>query len=615
MTRDRSTKLVMGAYEVTCRLSDQSRGYLVRKAEGPELVQYALHLIDPPADSAGLARREIERFSRLSHPALAALVEVFDHEDSLALVFERAEGLRLDRLKGYLDRDRERLPDAAVWQMGWQTMGALALAHLARDERGALAPFVHGMLSPRDILVTWDGEIRVEGLCPHLVSQGRPDEEVDRAPASVWLAPEVRRGDQPSAKSDAYSVAMILRALLTGRPPEAMGASFRPLASARPDLPGDVAHALDRALDAAPRLRPSCAELSQRLAGLANITASQAVLRESMELYQALWGLWSVAAPEVWSQEEPVLPGHEPETTDDHGDRETSADDSVPARDSTVELDWDDIEHMPRTSRSPGARLDPEPESNSEPGAGDQEPAEDDESPSSQSDTPAVRDAARQAARQAASEPRTAPALPPSSSAVPASSGRLETIPGQPPTTGGWGRWLAMGALAVAAAAAAWHTIGPDTTDPSDSSTSATAEPGKPPLAAAASVSDGGGTTAGRRPITGRHEGSHGAKGTAPRSASTETTQDDAAQPPPGKLLSFQGYLTVKSSVAAEVYVKGVSIGPTNHKNVSHCGQKFVRLGRPPGPRWLSAGATAQVACRGETTVPLEPDADVTSRP
>jgi hypothetical protein len=83
---------------------------------------------------------------------------------------------------------------------------------------------------------------------------------------------------------------------------------------------------------------------------------------------------------------------------------------------------------------------------------------------------------------------------------------------------------------------------------------------------------------------------------------------------PPAELLSFQGYLTVRSSADAEVYVKGVSIGPTNQRNVSHCRQKFVRLGVPPGPRWLSPGKTVDVACRGETTVAIEPEASSPSQ-
>ena len=32
--------------------------------------------------------------------------------------FPHDDGVGLDRLKGYLDRDRERLPDAAVWFVG-----------------------------------------------------------------------------------------------------------------------------------------------------------------------------------------------------------------------------------------------------------------------------------------------------------------------------------------------------------------------------------------------------------------------------------------------------------------------------------------------------------------
>jgi len=626
MTRDAPAAATIGAYQVACRVEDQASGFLVHRVGGPDALLHVLHLVAPPDLSLASAAREVERFGALTHPALPRLLEVFEHETQLALVFERTDGLRLDRLKGYLDRDRERLPDAAVWQLGWQGLGALAQAHLARDDQGALAPFVHGMLSPRDILVTWDGAVMVDGLCPYIQAHGSSDQGTESMPAGIWLAPEVRRGDQATAKSDAYSLAMILRSLLTGRPPQAPGVSIRPLAVARPDLPSDVTHALDRALDPAPRLRPSCAELSHRLAGLARMAKAQTALRESMELYQALWGLWSVAAPEVWSQEEPVLPPGAGAPAPREGGGDTPWD-SVPARDSTVDLDWDDIENAPRTSRSPGQMKEgataagtateepasgeaPAPPSDGdgaaapashrgehgEPGeAADPAPADSASEPERPESTPPAADRGDEGREPARVSSSPAPSVPAPWSEAPATA----TSTSAP--TGGWGRWLVMGLLAVAAAVAAWHTLRP-------------APAGTP-----------GGTEAGRDagarpPVTGPDvpaapPATTSAVGEAPTvvadgpsaASGTATSPGAFAAVPPGKLLSFQGYLTVRSSAAAEVYVKGVSIGPTNQRNVSHCRQKYVRLGVPPGPRWLSPGQTVSIPCRGETTVTIEP--------
>ncbi|MBW2458784.1 MAG: protein kinase [Deltaproteobacteria bacterium] len=644
MTRDGAAKLTIGAYQVAGRLEDRPSGYLVHPVGGSEAVLHALHLVDPADQSLAEAARELERFGQLNDSALPRLVDVFDHDEQLAVVFERADGLRLYRLKGYLDRDRERLPDAAVWQLGWRTMGALAQAHLARDDQGALAPFVHGMLSPRDIVVTWDGEVMVDGLCPFVSSQDGPDQGTESMPAGIWLAPEVRRGDQATAKSDAYSVAIILRSLLTGRPPQAPGVSIRPLAVARPDLPSDVTHALDRALDPAPRLRPSCAELSHRLAGLARMAKGQPALQESMELYQALWGLWSVAAPEVWSQEEPALaPKELPSPSEEQGEDSVPWD-SVPARDSTVELEWDDRENAPRTSRSPrhGPAAAPADSSEGDGGdsAADSLPSE--EPPPSESGVevptfsqptadgePVEVDALPSEEGMLGHEPieppkpagdtptpmaETPPSVPsaPVSDRPPPTSEEPSTPMGTSPATRGWatrgwGRWLAMGMLAVAAAVAAWHTIRTEPTAPAGDGSS----PGKAPTSSRGTAAASGSMSGTPSPALDRAgadaaAGLDGAAGPPPGAGASAAGAAPAL--PPAELLSFQGYLTVRSSVDAEVYVKGVSIGPTNQRNISHCRQKYVRLGVPPGPRWLSQGKTIDIPCRGETMVTIEPN-------
>ena len=81
-----------------------------------------------------------------------------------------------------------------------------------------------------------------------------------------------------------------------------------------------------------------------------------------------------------------------------------------------------------------------------------------------------------------------------------------------------------------------------------------------------------------------------------------------APQPDPAALESTQGYLLVKSSVAADVYATGFKIGVANEPNVSTCGLRWVRLGRGEPPTWVSSGQTVDVKCRAITSVELAPD-------
>ena len=74
------------------------------------------------------------------------------------------------------------------------------------------------------------------------------------------------------------------------------------------------------------------------------------------------------------------------------------------------------------------------------------------------------------------------------------------------------------------------------------------------------------------------------------------------------KPLSFEAYLTVKSSVDAPVYVQGVLVGRTNQRTLSRCRWRNVRLGVLPGPFWVSALKVEYLPCLGAHELTLEPD-------
>ena len=73
------------------------------------------------------------------------------------------------------------------------------------------------------------------------------------------------------------------------------------------------------------------------------------------------------------------------------------------------------------------------------------------------------------------------------------------------------------------------------------------------------------------------------------------------------ELLSNQAYLIVRSPIAAEVVVQGVSRGMTNEKVVSSCYTRNVRLRDPDTKVWLSAGQAVIIPCMETTTVTIAP--------
>jgi hypothetical protein len=93
--------------------------------------------------------------------------------------------------------------------------------------------------------------------------------------------------------------------------------------------------------------------------------------------------------------------------------------------------------------------------------------------------------------------------------------------------------------------------------------------------------------------------------------ASPAPSHETVAAPIPsadGSALPFsRGYLWVRSTVDATVFVNGIATGKINSLLDVPCGWRFVRLGTEPGPRWLGPGHTVDVICRGFTSVSIQP--------
>lgn len=109
----------------------------------------------------------------------------------------------------------------------------------------------------------------------------------------------------------------------------------------------------------------------------------------------------------------------------------------------------------------------------------------------------------------------------------------------------------------------------------------------------------------------------------AESSAAASTAPSAAPAPDPGdlpplpasdgrdgsELLSYQGYLIVRSSTQAQVFAQGINIGNTNEKLLTRCHQKNLRLRNPQTARWITRGQPVEITCMATTTVVIQPDA------
>jgi eukaryotic-like serine/threonine-protein kinase len=173
-----------------------------------EAVKFLAHGRPVLPEEEGSFLREIELQAALQHPNIAAVHNACRTPEGLALVMELVDG---EPLSAILGRGRVPLPDGIRYVL--QTLDALGYAH----GRG----IVHGDVKPANIMVGPDGTVKLTdfGLAhplagPQLTSAGAP------AGSPYYMSPEQVTGKAPfDARSDYYSLGVVLYELVTGRRP------------------------------------------------------------------------------------------------------------------------------------------------------------------------------------------------------------------------------------------------------------------------------------------------------------------------------------------------------------------------------------------------------------
>jgi eukaryotic-like serine/threonine-protein kinase len=272
----------IGGFRVLRRLaSGATTDVLLARAEGPDgferVVALKVLLVqsrnDPELET--LFAREAAAYARLSHPAIVKLYDFFTADGQLVMVLEYVDGLPLHKLRATLSIGGERLEDSAALFIGSRIFAALAAAHSARDPvSGDFSPVIHRDINPSNVLVPWDGHVRVSDFGISKLSDAQGDMRMGFVKGTYgYMAPEQVRGEAVTVRSDVYAATLILWELLTRRKAiqrgslseaEVLKAIARPefpaLDTIRPDMIVEVREAVRRGLEVDPDRRVVTAE-------------------------------------------------------------------------------------------------------------------------------------------------------------------------------------------------------------------------------------------------------------------------------------------------------------------------------------------------------------------
>jgi len=266
----------------------------------------------------GLAARAAIRAASVRHPNI---VETYDYgvvHTQPFFVNELVEGVSLAALlERYAERGR-RLPLDLALFIAAEVAEALSGARTARDHRGVQIGMLHRGLGTRKVLLGWRGEVKVSDFDTKVVAAASSGVRSLRTVAhrSTGMAPEVAQGHEGDARSDVFSLGVLMRELLVG-PRFARDVSnaqavrlardgFVQPMSFQPHLPDELVHVMVRALEVAPDARyPNATAMAFDLRRLA---LAMGVGDGRLFLHRLMEREWGDAAAEVTAERPPVQP-------------------------------------------------------------------------------------------------------------------------------------------------------------------------------------------------------------------------------------------------------------------------------------------------------------------
>ncbi len=160
---------------------------------------------------------EAQLATRLNHPNIVQVYDFQDYgEEGQLLSMEYVEGPDLRKLMRAAQSKGQRVPPYISAYIIGEIAKGLHYAHERKDEAGKPIDIVHRDVSPQNMLLSFDGAVKIADFGIASANLFREEPGVLKG-KTAYMSPEQARGERVNRRTDIYSLGVVFHELLTGR--------------------------------------------------------------------------------------------------------------------------------------------------------------------------------------------------------------------------------------------------------------------------------------------------------------------------------------------------------------------------------------------------------------
>ena len=211
-----------GQYRLMERIAEGGMGEVFRarlvRGAGFEKVVAVKRMLPQLSESAGFAamfRAEARLAARFNHDNVVQVYDFGEQDGTLFLAMEYVDGLDLGGLAALIRTRGLRIPLRHLLRIGSDACRGLDYLHRLKGEDSAELGLVHRDISPSNILLSFEGQVKITDFGIAAPARGVDSEWL--AGKLGYLSPEQLRGEPLDRRSDLYSLGVVLYELLFAR--------------------------------------------------------------------------------------------------------------------------------------------------------------------------------------------------------------------------------------------------------------------------------------------------------------------------------------------------------------------------------------------------------------